>query len=188
MVKKEEGLDDIPEFDTGLDIVDNYWYLINYLRDLIKASEIKAGLVLSFYGLLINVFFQFSDYLIEVAATDPFIYIFMALWFMFSVTSIYYSFRCFMPQIESKFDKSVFFFGDIISSYGTIKEYVRVLEKVSVKRRPLLDQLGEQVYINAKITAAKFRNVNLSIRFLSFNIGLLFVFILYYALKTALMG
>ncbi len=188
MVKKEKGIDDIPAFDEGLDIVDNYWYLINYLRDLIKASEIKAGLVLSFYGLLINVFFQFSDHLIEVAGSDPFIYIFLALWFMFSVTSIYYSFRCFMPQIESKFDKSVFFFGDIIHSYGTIKEYVRKLEEISIKRRPYLDQLGEQVYINAKITAAKFRNVNLSIRFLSFNIGLLFVFILYYALRTAFQG
>ncbi|SIO21533.1 Pycsar system effector family protein [Algoriphagus halophilus] len=188
MVKKGEGMEDIPEFDSGIDIIDNYWYLINYLRDLIKASEIKAGLVLSFYGLLINVFFQFSDHLIEVAAEDPVIYIFLSMWFLFSVTSIFYSFRCFMPQIESKFDNSVFFFGDIINSYGTIKEYVKVLEQVSVKRKPLLDQLGEQVYINAKITAAKFRNVNLSIRFLSFNIGLLFVFILYYALRTALQG
>lgn len=188
MVKKEDGMEDIPEFDSGIDIIDNYWYLINYLRDLIKASEIKAGLVLSFYGLLINVFFQFSDHLIEVAASDPVIYFFLAMWFMFSVTSIFYSFRCFMPQIESKFDNSVFFFGDIINSYGTIKEYVKVLEEVSVKRKPLLEQLGEQVYINAKITAAKFRNVNLSIRFLSFNIGLLFVFILYYALRTALLG
>lgn len=188
MVKKGEGIDEGPKFDPGIDIIDNYWYLINYLRDLIKASEIKAGLVLSFYGLLINVFFQFSDHLIDVAVSDPLIYFFLSMWFLFSVTSIYYSFRCFMPQIESKFDKSVFFFGDIINSYGTIKDYVKVLEEVSVKRGSLLDQLGEQVYINAKITSAKFKNVNLSIRFLSFNIGLLFVFILYYAIRTTLVG
>ncbi|EAZ81535.1 Pycsar system effector family protein [Algoriphagus machipongonensis] len=188
MTKKKDDKLDLPEIDEGIDIVDNYWYLINYLRDLIKASEIKAGLVLSFYGLLINVFFQFSDHLIEVAVDDPFIYGFLAFWFLFSVTSIYYSFRCFMPQIEDKFDKSVFFFGDIIHSYGKIKEYVKVLEQVSVKKGPLLEQLGEQVYINAKITAAKFKNVNQSIRYLSFNIGLLFVFILYYAIRTALQG
>lgn len=185
MRKKIQDLEDIPPLDPGIDAVDNYWYLIMYLRDLIKASEIKAGLVLSFYGLLMNVFFQFYEHLIELASSDVLTYGFMGTWFIFSVVSIYYSFRCFMPQIETNFDKSVFFFGNIISSYGPIKDYVKELEKVNTKRRPLFDQLGEQVYINAKITATKFRNVNLSVRYLSFNIGLVFVFILYYAIKTA---
>lgn len=179
-----EELDKEPQFDAGLDPVDNYWYLINYLRDLIRASEIKAGLVLSFYGLLFNFFFQFSDYLFENASGDPTVYIFMILWFIFSVISIYFSFRCFMPQIEDKFDKSVFFFGDILHSYGNIKEYIKELEKVSTRSRPLYDQLGEQVFVNAKITSEKFGNVNRSIKYLSFNIGLLFIFILYYGIKA----
>jgi len=179
-----EEVDKDPKFDAGLDPVDNYWYLINYLRDLIKASEIKAGLVLSFYGLLFNFFFQFSDHLFESADNDPVVYGFMALWFLFSVVSIFYSFKCFMPQIEDKFDKSVFFFGDIINSYGDVKEYVKELEKVSTRSRPLYDQLGEQVFVNAKITSGKFGNVNQSIKYLSYNIGLLFVFILYYAVKA----
>ena len=185
MPKKIPELKDLPHFDSGIDSVDNYWYLIMYLRDLIKASEIKAGLVLSFYGLLMNVFFQFYEHLIELAASDFLTYGFMGLWFVFTVTSIYFSFRCFMPHIETKFDKSVFFFGDIISSYGPIKDYVKELEQVNTHRRPLFDQLGEQVYINAKITAAKFKNVNLSVRYLAFNIGLMFVYIFYYAIKTA---
>ena len=185
MRKKLQDLKDLPPLDPGIDAVDNYWYLIMYLRDLIKASEIKAGLVLSFYGLLMNVFFQFYEHLIEIASSDYLTYGFMGTWFVFSVISIYYSFRCFMPQIESNYDKSVFFFGNIIASYGPIKDYVKELEEVSTNRRPLFDQLGEQVYINAKITATKFRNVNLSVRYLSFNIGLVFVFILYYAIRTA---
>ncbi|UZD21871.1 DUF5706 domain-containing protein [Algoriphagus halophytocola] len=185
MRKKLQDIKDLPPFDAGIDSVDNYWYLIMYLRDLIKASEIKAGLVLSFYGLLMNVFFQFYEHLIELAINDYLTYGFMGLWFLFSVISIYFSFRCFMPQIETNYDKSVFFFGDIISSYGPIKEYVKELEEVNTQRRPLFDQLGEQVYINAKITAAKFKNVNLSVRYLAYNIGLVFVFILYYAIKTA---
>ncbi len=186
MRKKLQDLKDLPPIEPGIDAVDNYWYLIMYLRDLIKASEIKAGLVLSFYGLLMNVFFQFYEHLVELASDDFLTYGFMGLWFVFSVISIYYSFRCFMPQIESKFDKSVFFFGNIINSYGPIKDYVKELEKVNTKRQLLFDQLGEQVFINAKITSEKFKNVNLSVRYLSFNIGLLFVFILYYAIKTAL--
>lgn len=184
MADLEEEYDKEPKFDAGLNPLDNYWYLINYLRDLIKASEIKAGLVLSFYGLLFNFFFQFSEGLFDSAAEDWVIYIFMICWFTFSVVSIYYSFRCFMPQIEDKFDKTVFFFGDILSGFGGIKEYVKELERVSTKSKPLWDQLGEQVFVNAKITAAKFRNVNLSIKYLSFNIGLLFIFILYYAIQA----
>ncbi len=180
----QEEFEKEPEFDSGLNPVDNYWYLINYLRDLIKASEIKAGLVLSFYGLLFNFFFQFSDHLFTTAPNDIVIYGFMALWFVFSVISIYYSFRCFMPQIEDKFDNTVFFFGDILKGYGGIKEYVKELKKVSFEGNLLFDQLGEQVFVNAKITAAKFRNVNLSIKYLSYNIGLLFLFILYYAIKA----
>ena len=34
------------------DLVDHYWGAINYIFGLIKASEIKAGLILSFYGLV----------------------------------------------------------------------------------------------------------------------------------------
>jgi hypothetical protein len=60
MRKKVSDLKDIPFLDTGIDAVDNYWYLIINQRDLIIASEIKAGLVLSFYGLLMNVFFNFT--------------------------------------------------------------------------------------------------------------------------------
>lgn len=184
MADQQEKIKKDPEVEVGFDPAENYWYLINYLRDLIKASEIKAGLVLSFYGLLFNFFFQFSDALFTQAAEDWIVYIFMIFWFVFSFISIYFSFRCFMPQIEDKFDKTVFFFGDILSGYGNIKEYVEELNRVSSKRQLLNDQLGEQVFVNAKITAAKFRNVNLSIKYLSFNIGLLFIFILYYAIQA----
>ena len=91
MRKKLQDLKDLPPLDPGIDAVDNYWYLIMYLRDLIKASEIKAGLVLSFYGLLMNVFFQFYEHLIELATSDYLTYGFMGTWFIFSVISIYYS-------------------------------------------------------------------------------------------------
>ena len=36
------------------DLVDHYWGSITYVSSLIKASEIKAGLILSFYGILLN--------------------------------------------------------------------------------------------------------------------------------------
>ena len=40
------------------ELVDHYWGSINYVFSLIKASEIKAGLILSFYGILLNQMFR----------------------------------------------------------------------------------------------------------------------------------
>ena len=36
------------------DLIDHYWGSINYISSLIKASELKAGLILTFYGILLN--------------------------------------------------------------------------------------------------------------------------------------
>ena len=43
------------------DMVDHYWGSINYVTSLIKASELKAGLILSFYGILLNLIYQSVD-------------------------------------------------------------------------------------------------------------------------------
>jgi hypothetical protein len=40
------------------DLVDHYWASISYMQDLIKSSELKAGLILSFYGILLNFIYQ----------------------------------------------------------------------------------------------------------------------------------
>ena len=45
------------------ELVDHYWGGINYVLGLIRASEIKAGLLLSFYGILLNFIFQKVDVL-----------------------------------------------------------------------------------------------------------------------------
>ena len=39
------------------ELVDHYWGSINYVSSLIRASEIKAGLILSFYGILFNIIY-----------------------------------------------------------------------------------------------------------------------------------
>ena len=40
------------------DLIDHYWGTINYIFSLIRASEIKAGLILSFYGIVLNFMYQ----------------------------------------------------------------------------------------------------------------------------------
>lgn len=162
------------------ELVDHYWGSINYIFGLIRASEIKAGLILSFYGIVLNLVYNHIDEVLEQALNFSVLYILSALWFFTTVISIYYSIRCFMPRMEMKFEKNVFFFMDVINKYGTVKEFSRTFYKISLDQDELFDQLGQQIYVNSKIAAVKFKNVNRSLLYLALGLILLFITSLFY--------
>ncbi|WP_108422835.1 Pycsar system effector family protein [Flagellimonas amoyensis] len=163
------------------ELVDHYWGSINYVLGLIRASEIKAGLLLSFYGILLNFIFQKIDLLFSQGAHQIVLYIFMAFWFLATIVSIYFSIRCFMPRIEGKYEKNMFFFGDVISKFGTINDFSKSFYRLSLKEEELFDQLGQQIFIISKIADQKFRYVNRSLRFLAISLLLFLLMAIYYA-------
>lgn len=163
------------------ELVDHYWGSINYVLGLIRASEIKAGLLLSFYGILLNFIFQKIDLLFSQGAHQIVLYVFMAFWFLATVVSIYFSIRCFMPRIEGKYEKNMFFFGDVISKFGTINDFSKSFYRLSLKEEELFDQLGQQIFIISKIADQKFRYVNRSLRFLAISLLLFLMMAIYYA-------
>ncbi len=166
------------------DLIDHYWGSISYVSSLIKASEIKAGLILSFYGILLNFVYQNINLVLARFEDDTIIYILLTLWFAIAVISIYYSIRCFMPRIESKYDKNIFFFGDVISKFGDIKQFSRTFFEISLDEEKLFDQLGQQIFINAKIANEKFKNVQKALKFLAFQFLLLLIIVVYYIIAT----
>ena len=166
------------------ELVDHYWGSINYVFSLIKASEIKAGLILSFYGILLNFIFQNIEAVFSEGPVSPILLVLLGLLFLCMFASIYFSIRCFMPRIEGKYEKNMFFFGDVISKFGTIKEFSRTFYKVSLDEEKLFDQLGQQIFIISKIAAYKFRNVNRSLRFLALGLLLLLVVAVYHTTLT----
>ena len=167
------------------ELVDHYWGSINYVFSLIKASEIKAGLILSFYGILLNLIYRNIGEVMTIASDGHYLlYIPVALWMLSTIASIYYSIRCFMPRMETSYGKNLFFFKDIISKYGNIKEFSKEFYHTSLDEVELFDQLGQQIYINSKIADLKFRSVNRSIRFLALGLILLFIVGLWYLVIT----
>lgn len=162
------------------DLIDHYWGSINYVSGLIKASEIKAGLILSFYGILLNFSYSYLETVLNEATNNPIFYVLLAIWFICTATSIYYSVRCFMPRIEAKYEKNIFFFGDVISKFGNVKEFAKTFHNVSTDEDQLFDQLGQQIYIISKIAAYKFSNVNKALRFLAIGLILLLIIIASY--------
>jgi hypothetical protein len=164
------------------DLIDHYWGTINYVSNLIRASEIKAGLILSFYGILLNLVFQNIQMLETIEVNKIVIYILLALWFCCTVGSIYFSVRCFIPRIEGKYDKNIFFFKDVISKFGTIDQFSNSFFEVSLDEDRIFTQLGHQIYINSKIATMKFEDVNRSIRLLAISIFLLLAVVAYFGI------
>ncbi|MBT8322125.1 MAG: ABC transporter ATP-binding protein, partial [Eudoraea sp.] len=107
-------------------------------------------------------------------------YLPLGLWVLCTATSIYYSIRCFMPRMETKFDKNVFFFKDVISKFGSIRQFSKTFYKISLNEEELFDQLGQQIYINSKIADIKFKSVNRSIYYLATSLILLFIVGIWY--------
>jgi hypothetical protein len=164
------------------DLIDHYWGSINYVSGLIKASELKAGLILSFYGILLNFIYQSIGTLLVNADSDTILYVLFGSWVACTAASVFFCVRCFIPKIEGKFTPNVFFFGDVISKFGDEKQFSKTFHEVSLNEDELFAQLGEQIYIISKIAAWKFKNVRRAIRFLAIGLLLLFITAGYYGM------
>lgn len=157
------------------DLVDHYWYTISYVSALIKSSELKAGLILSFYGIILNFIYQGAQSLETDVTKDIILLGITILWVLITAFSILFCIRCFIPKIEGNFDKNMFFFKDVISRYGNIKEFSKSFFKMSIDEDELFLQLGEQVYIVSKIADWKFKNVKRAINLLAIGLIVLAV-------------
>ncbi|MBK5213303.1 MAG: ABC transporter ATP-binding protein [Flavobacteriaceae bacterium] len=166
------------------DLIDHYWGSINYIAGLIKASELKAGLILSFYGILLNFIYQGVTMAVKNVPNEIILYILLGLWFCCTVASIYFSIRCFIPRIEAKYDKNIFFFRDVISKFGTINEFSKTFHQISKDEDQLFDHLGQQVFIISKIATIKFKNVQRSLKFLALGLVFVLLTIIYYVITT----
>jgi len=184
-MKEKEKLKVVPHIKNKHtdDLIDHYWGSINYVAEMIKASEIKAGLILTFYGVLFNFIIGNLQLVFDHIGGQVGFYILAGLWFICTSVSVYFSVRCFMPRIEDKYDKNIFFFGDVISSFGNIREFSKKFYQVSLDEDQLFGHLGQQIYINSKIAAIKFGNINKSLRYLAISLVLLFALSVYYGLS-----
>ena len=183
---EKELIDELKSKGHAEELVDHYWGTISYISSLIKASELKAGLILSFYGIILNFIYQSAAPAMHSVSDAILFYVFIGLWFIATTISIFYSVRCFIPKLEGNYSANVFYFGDVISKFGSIKEFSKKFYDISLNEQEVFQQLGEQIYINSKISAWKFRNVQRSIRFLVVSLILLCITIVYYGMLRLL--
>ena len=151
----------------------NFWEQLERLEKLIRASELKAGVVFSFHSLILGLFADRLEHFSEIFKANPLLIGLAVLWISSVLVSIYFCFKCFRPRIELKYDKNVFFFRNAAGDFGDSKEYSKKLIEVCKNEDQLFKQLSEQIHVESKIIDEKFKNVNKSIQFFAIS----FVFI-----------
>lgn len=175
--KKKETTFTKEELKEG-DLNFHYWKSLGNLIALIKSSELKAGLILSFFGIIFSFVYQNVERVKVSLAEFNILYALLLFWLISTLISIYHSVNTFIPRIEKKYDANLFFFEDIITKFGDVHEFSNTLLKETMDKSKIYEQLGQQIFINAKITSVKFKNVNLSIRYMVISLLFLLLIIL----------
>ena len=145
---------------------ENYWEILKYNHDMIRFSELKAGMVISILGVLFSLLFQSVESLKGYFVDSIPIQIVAGLFVFLTLVAILYSFRCFIPRFEIKNPTSIIFFGDIVGDFPHFSEYHQFAEKTIQNDHDFSLQLAEQIHTNAMIATRKFKAVSKSIRFL----------------------
>lgn len=151
----------------------NFWEQLERLEKLIRASELKAGVIFSFHSLILGLFADRLEQFNQVFEGKPLLIILLVLWIFSVLISIFFCFKCFRPRIEARYNKNVFFFRNAVNDFGTIEEYTKKLIEVIGSEEELHKQLSEQIHVESKIIDQKFKSVNMSIKFF----GVSFVFL-----------
>lgn len=159
------------------DKLENQWKIYQMINELTRFSDSKAAASITFNGIFYVLFFSSINGSNTFLSFSWLSIILAVLTFITSSISIIYSFLCIIPTLGSKGTKSIFYF-DHIAEHPKSIDYLLYSKQIYVKDDELFEQLSEQIYINSKIARKKFRNVNVSMRFLFATIGLLIINIL----------
>jgi len=150
-------------------IISNYWDLINYNVHHIQHSELKASLILTAYGLVFGLAYDVSGNIPIPENYKYLLYVIITISIGCTLTSIFFAFKTYIPRINQKLKKSVFFFHDINFFYRDVEVYSKELISVMDNEKKLKELLAEQAFINGVIASDKYMNVTKAIKFMIYS-------------------
>ena len=106
-------------------------------------------------------------------------YAIVSILVVLTLASVTYSFKTYIPRINQKLKKSVFFFHDVNFYYKTPDKYSKELMRVMENEKELKELLAEQAYINGVIASEKYTNVTKAIRYMIYSFCSLVVLLLF---------
>lgn len=157
---------------------EQYWQILKNNQEMIRFSEVKAGLVISVYGILFSVMLNDSTWIRDQIADWPWLlFVLAGVLLAVILVSMFYAFKCFRPRFENKNPTSVIYFGDIVSDFKEYKSYHAFLEKIVIDDFEMSVQLAEQIHTNSSIATRKFQAVSKSVKLMLIAIYVLILFV-----------
>lgn len=147
----------------------NYWEQLERLDRLIRAAELKAGLIFSFHSLFLGIVIEKASEVTKFMDGSLSHSLLIIPWFLLVAVSLYFALSCFRPKLEMSFDTNAFFFMDANRHYGDEKQFSKAFREINQDPDELYGQLAEQIYVHCKITDHKFGTVQRSLKFLSYS-------------------
>lgn len=160
----------------------NYWEQLERLEKLIRASEFKAGIIFSFHSLILGLFAEGINRYASLFLVDKLFLTLSILWLLSVIVSIYYCFRCFMPNMELKYDTNVFFFKDAAIKFDSPKEYADELIKTCTKEDEMVRKLSEQIHAESVIINKKFYNIVKAFQFFILSFIFMVIALIYWGI------
>ncbi|EDY83857.1 hypothetical protein VDG1235_3484 [Verrucomicrobiia bacterium DG1235] len=157
----------------------NYWEQLERLEKLIRASELKSGVVFSFHSLILGLFADRIDYIRPIIQNDLILIVLSSVWIVAVLISVYYCFKCFKPQLDLEFDKNVFYFRDAAREFGNRHQFSKKLMSVCETEDELCDKLSQQIQAESIIIDQKFICVKRSIQGFGISIIMLIIMLGY---------
>lgn len=157
-----------------MDKVEHSWNILLANLEWIRGSDTKATTILTVLGIIIPLFITSEQNLVNTF-TDDWLIIVLLFAGLFSIISIFFSFKCLMPRFVKSPTPSILFFGSIVKNFRNYHEYTDFLKERNLSKDTMEEELAELIYTNAAIADRKYRDVLWSFRFFVLTILLALV-------------
>jgi hypothetical protein len=177
--------------------IENGFTRLDNINSWINNCDSKSSYILTFFGVVVTIIFT-SDIGKEMISTLDFyssnevtkesfynftqLFLFL-LFLLSSLVTLYFIYN----TLKAKINTSIYTQDDLVTSsnifFGTIstKEFKDFNNQVKAETEgSLINDLNSQIFINSNIANAKFKNYNLSLKFMTITF---LIFLLYVIIK-----
>ncbi|NND77320.1 MAG: hypothetical protein HKN39_03990 [Flavobacteriales bacterium] len=155
--------------------MEQHWHILHLNHQMIRYSEMKGGMVITLFSILITLMFNGESLISEILGRSIILKILGSAFGITVGISFFYSVRAFFPRFFDKNPRSVIYYGDIFAEFENYKMYQKELLAATNDLQAMSTQVAEQIHTLSSIARAKFRNVSLSIKYFVAAIGIMFI-------------
>lgn len=163
---------------------EKYWNILQNNIEWLRASETKATLILTLYGVVFTIAYTNSTAIFESIQSSGWVLHLVFFCGILSLISIIYAFLSVNPKLTNKNPNSIIYFGHISQRFNSCAVYKIHAHSIIDDENLFTDHLTEQIYIISAIAWKKYKHVAWSIRFFCLSLGVLIITLFVYLSKA----